>query len=150
MLKYSSIIRQCTTSRPKKYLCSPKMSAGSIRRVALAGLGAIGLQVARTLDSGAIQGYKLAAVAVRDRKKAHDNVSSFRNPPVIVERLEDLTSHADLVVECAPAKLLASIHCDRAVPKILRWISAKHWTLTDSHGSDPTGKRRMLSTFAVQ
>ena len=52
--------------------------------VAIAGLGAIGLDVARALDRG-IPGLKLIAVAARDHAKAAANLAGFINPPRIVE-----------------------------------------------------------------
>lgn len=76
-------------------------------RVAIAGLGAIGLKVAEALDRG-IPGCVLAAVSANDRGKAAERLSHLgRQVPVVA--LEALEPLADIVVECAPAKLLASI-----------------------------------------
>ncbi|MGI9386358.1 MAG: aspartate dehydrogenase [Methyloligellaceae bacterium] len=71
-------------------------------RLAIAGLGAIGLTVARRVDEGGIEGMVLTAVSVRDREKAQERFTEFNNPPELVElaRLADL---ADVVVECVPA-----------------------------------------------
>ncbi len=76
-------------------------------RVAVAGLGAVGIKVAEALDAG-IPGCRLAAVSARDRTRAADRLRAFRQPvPVLpVEALEPV---ADLVVECAPAHLLVPI-----------------------------------------
>jgi len=74
--------------------------------VAIAGLGSIGLPLARALDAG-VAGLQLRAVAVRDRAKAAVNLAQFRSPPQIVS-LEAL-SEADLVVEAAPAMLFEQI-----------------------------------------
>lgn len=87
----------------------PQSNPASIQRVALAGLGAIGLTVARALDGGGIKGYELAAVAVRDTEKAKKNLSAFQQQPFITDSFGSLADHADLVVECAPAKLLPEI-----------------------------------------
>ncbi|KAF2104112.1 putative L-aspartate dehydrogenase [Rhizodiscina lignyota] len=84
-------------------------SFGSVQRVALAGLGAIGLQVARTLDAGKIRGFELAAVAVRDTEKAKKTLSDFQRPPTVLDSVESLAEYADLVVECAPARILPQI-----------------------------------------
>jgi aspartate dehydrogenase len=76
-------------------------------RVAVAGLGAIGLKVAEALDRG-IPGCVLAAVSANDRSKAAERLSHLgRRVPVVA--LGELESLADIVVECAPAKLLPDI-----------------------------------------
>ena len=76
-------------------------------RVAVAGLGAIGLKLAEALDRG-IPGCVLAAVSANDRTKAAERLAHLgqRVPVVALDALEPL---ADIVVECAPAKLLPDI-----------------------------------------
>lgn len=76
-------------------------------KVGLAGLGAVGLGVARRLDAG-IAGLVLAAVAVRDRDKARRNLpgAGERIPIVAAEALAD---QCDIVVECLPPQLFRSI-----------------------------------------
>src|SRR6267142_4885971 len=76
-------------------------------RVAVAGLGAIGLKVAEALDRG-IPGCVLAAVSANDRSKALERLSHLGRPVPVVA-LEKLEPLADIVVECAPAKLLPAI-----------------------------------------
>ena len=76
-------------------------------RVAVAGLGAIGLKVAEALDKG-IPGCVLAAVSANDKSKAAERLSRF-NRAVPVAALAELEPLADIVVECAPAKLLPAI-----------------------------------------
>lgn len=76
-------------------------------RVGIAGLGAIGLQVARSLDKG-IPGLKLVGVSARDQKSAAARLSSLKQCVPIVN-LDELEPLADLVIECAPAHLLAAI-----------------------------------------
>ncbi len=76
--------------------------------VAIAGLGAIGLTVARTLDAGKIPGMVLSAVSVRDHDKARVNMAEFRQLPEIVP-VPELGSHADIVIECAPKSVFAEI-----------------------------------------
>ena len=71
--------------------------------VAIGGLGAIGLPLARALDAG-VPGLSLVAVAARDQAKAQANLAGFRNPPRLVA-LEAL-NQADIVVEAAPAASL--------------------------------------------
>jgi aspartate dehydrogenase len=76
-------------------------------KVAVAGLGAIGLKVAEALDRG-IPGCVLAAVSANDRGKATKRLAHLGHavPVVTLTELEPL---ADIVVECAPAKLLSAI-----------------------------------------
>jgi aspartate dehydrogenase len=76
-------------------------------RVAVAGLGAIGLKLAEALDRG-IPGCVLAAVSANDLTKAAARLSHLgRAVPVV--SLSELEPLADIVVECAPAKLLPAI-----------------------------------------
>ena len=77
-------------------------------RVAVAGLGAIGLEVARALDAGALPDLELAAVAARDLERARERCADFRAPPAVCPA-GDLPELADVVVECAPAAAFASI-----------------------------------------
>jgi aspartate dehydrogenase len=77
------------------------------QRVAIAGLGPIGLKVAAALDAG-IAGLSLAAVAVGDPKKPRPELDRLsRKPPVVP--LAELAEAADLVIECAPAAHLRAI-----------------------------------------
>jgi aspartate dehydrogenase len=76
-------------------------------RVAVAGLGAIGLKVAEALDRG-IPGCVLAAVSANDRRKAAERLAHLARPVPVVG-LAELEPLADIVVECAPAKVLAEI-----------------------------------------
>jgi aspartate dehydrogenase len=83
------------------------MGAGAPLTVAIGGLGAIGLTVARALDAG-IPGLELVAVSARDRDKAARNMADFKKP-VPVLGLAELASRADIVVECAPAAVFAEL-----------------------------------------
>ncbi|TNB49082.1 DUF108 domain-containing protein [Martelella lutilitoris] len=69
-------------------------------RVAVAGLGSIGMRVAAALDQG-IEGLELKAVAVRDAATAGARLAGLRSSPVILP-LADLPEAADIVVECLP------------------------------------------------
>lgn len=71
-------------------------------RLAIAGLGAIGLKVARAVDRGEIPGLELTAIAARDADKAHAKLRDFRTPPRLSD-LATLADHADVIVECIPA-----------------------------------------------
>lgn len=74
--------------------------------VAIAGLGAIGLELARRLDAG-IEGLTLVAVSARDLDRARKTVSDFQSIPKVVD-LEGLVI-ADIVVEAAPASAFDDI-----------------------------------------
>ena len=76
-------------------------------KVGVAGLGAVGLGVARRLAAG-IPGLVLAAVAVRDRDKARRSLPGVgeRIPIVAAEALAD---SCDVVVECLPPQLFRSV-----------------------------------------
>ena len=72
--------------------------------VAIAGLGAIGMKIARTIDAGGITDMRLTAVSARDQDKARNRVRDFADPPIVVEAT-DLARHADIIVECAPKSI---------------------------------------------
>jgi aspartate dehydrogenase len=75
--------------------------------VAIGGLGAIGLRLAKELDKG-IEGLSLAAVAARDAEKVKAAVAGFRTPPKVTD-LAGLAAAADVVVEAAPASVFEAI-----------------------------------------
>jgi aspartate dehydrogenase len=75
-------------------------------RVAIAGLGAIGVELATRL--AAVPGVELAAVSARDEHRAAEKLRSLGIDAPVVP-LGELEPLADLVVECAPAALLPEI-----------------------------------------
>lgn len=77
-------------------------------KVAIGGLGAIGLKVAKCLDAEEIPGMGLSAVSARDQAKLKRNISDFKNPPKILP-IEQLGQHADIVIECAPKKIFTAV-----------------------------------------
>jgi aspartate dehydrogenase len=76
-------------------------------RVAIAGLGAIGLKLAHELDRG-IDGLALSAVSARDKAAATTRLSGLKTQVPVLD-IADLEPLADLVIECAPASLLPAI-----------------------------------------
>jgi aspartate dehydrogenase len=76
-------------------------------RVAVVGLGAIGIRVVEALDDG-IDGLVLAAVSVQNPAKHQARLAKLKNPPALLP-IEALSEVADLVIECAPSTLLRSI-----------------------------------------
>lgn len=77
------------------------------QRVAVAGLGPIGIKLVEALDAG-IDGLVLSAVAVRDPNKTRPELDALRSKPPILP-IDQLEPMADIVIECAPAALLATI-----------------------------------------
>jgi aspartate dehydrogenase len=86
---------------------APQRRKAATLRVAIAGLGAIGLKVAEALDRS-IPGCALAAVSANDRGKAAARLAHLGHPPPVVA-IDELEPLADLVIECAPASLLPAI-----------------------------------------
>lgn len=76
-------------------------------RVAIAGLGAVGMKLADALHQG-VDGLRLAAVSAnnRDAAAARLRERGVEAPVLEIEKLEPV---ADIVVECAPAALLDAI-----------------------------------------
>lgn len=92
--------------------------------VAVAGLGSIGLRVARALDDG-LPGFRLAAVASSSIDRAQAAVSGFRVPPR-VRTLEDVPQEADIVIECLPPSVFPVLaeHVAAHAPSYLLVVSA--------------------------
>jgi aspartate dehydrogenase len=76
-------------------------------RVAVVGLGPIGIRVIEALDRG-IDGLVLSAVSVQHPEKHRDRLAKLSKPPVILP-IDALVEVADIVIECAPSKLVRSI-----------------------------------------
>src|ERR1700742_2022297 len=77
------------------------------QRVAVVGLGPIGTKVVEALDQG-IDGLALVAVSVSDPAKHQRFLAGLKQPPAVLP-IEALADNADMVIECAPAKLVRSI-----------------------------------------
>jgi aspartate dehydrogenase len=80
---------------------------GTRTRVAVAGLGAIGADVVRALDRG-IDGLMLVAVSASSPEKHRGWLAELKSAPDVVP-IERLAEVADIVVECAPSKVVRSI-----------------------------------------
>jgi aspartate dehydrogenase len=76
-------------------------------RVAIVGLGAIGRKVAHALDQG-IDGLALAAVSAKNPEKHQAWLAGLTKAPAVLP-VEALVDVADIVIECAPGKLVRSI-----------------------------------------
>jgi len=76
-------------------------------RVAIAGLGAIGRTLAKTLHDG-VPGLTLACAAAGDRAKAQAFLDREGIACPLVN-LDEFPAHADIAVECAPASQIENI-----------------------------------------
>ncbi len=76
--------------------------------LAIAGLGAIGMTVARRVDRGEVEGIRLVAVSAADLDRAKGRVADFAGPPAVMP-LAELPNHADVIVECAPSAAFAEL-----------------------------------------
>jgi aspartate dehydrogenase len=85
---------------------SLKISPGDLR-VAVVGLGAIGVKVVEALDRG-IEGLVLVAVSVQNPAKHRNFLARLKTRPAVVP-IDALCAIADIVIECAPAKLVRSV-----------------------------------------
>ena len=119
-------------------------------RVAVAGLGAVGLPVARALAAG-IEGLELAAVSARDRDRARRRMAAIA-PEIPVLPAAELARHAGIVVECVPKAAFAEI----AAPvveagKILVTVSGAALLVNDAliRRAGATGARIVLATGAL-
>ena len=76
-------------------------------RVAIVGLGPIGIGVMEALDRG-IDGLVLSAISVQHPDKHRDRLTKLARPPKILP-IDALADVADIVIECAPSRLVRSI-----------------------------------------
>lgn len=120
-------------------------------KVAIAGLGAIGLKVARTLDEGMLPGLLLATVSARDIEKAKRTIAGFKSPVPVVA-LADLPTWADVVVECIPAAQFKTVaEATVGAGKIFMPLSVGQM-ITNMHLIDrakETGARILVPTGAL-
>ncbi len=77
-------------------------------RVALAGFGTVGQELARRLTAGVIPAARLTAVSARDLDKARRNAAGLEPPPLVLP-VAELPAHADVIVECATGDALPEI-----------------------------------------
>lgn len=118
--------------------------------VAIAGMGAIGFNVARIIDEG-VPGLKLAAVASRDHAKVEGQLSNFKEPPIVCE-VAELPEYADVIVEAAPASVFDAI-ADPAVMAGRLFIPSSVGQLLRREDLGPlaakTGARIIIPTGAL-
>lgn len=95
-----------TPTRDRIALTKHISTVRKIQTVAVGGLGAVGLEVARALDVG-IEGLQLIAVAARDRDRARCLTTGFRTTPPIIPLSE--LAEAEIVVEALPAAIFEEV-----------------------------------------
>jgi aspartate dehydrogenase len=119
-------------------------------RVGIAGLGAVGREVARRLDAG-IPGLSLAAVSVRDVGKAQRLLPRVgKEVPVLPP--EALPEHCDVVVEgLPPAAFLAVAEATVERGRVFMPLSVgqllEHWNMVER--ARATGGRILVPTGAL-
>jgi len=120
-------------------------------RVAIAGLGTIGLKVAQTIDSGDLPGLSLTAVSAKNHAKAAANLRNFRTLPALVS-LGELADLADVVVECSPAAVFAQC-AEPAIAKGLIFITVSAGALLERADliaqAEKTGAQIIIPTGAL-
>lgn len=119
-------------------------------RVGIAGLGAVGREVARRLDAG-IPGLVLAAVSVRDLARAQRYLPRIgKDVPVLPP--DALPEHCDIVVEGLPpatfvAVATATVESGRVFMPLSVGQLLDHWHLVDR--ARETGARILVPTGAL-
>lgn len=120
------------------------------QRVAIAGLGAIGLKVARAFDTG-LPGLTLVAVAGRDKGRTLSQAANLACAPSVTDAAA-LAGIADIVVDCAPsasfAALAASVvDAGRMLITVNAGALLRHMDLVDR--ARDTGARIVVPTGAL-
>ncbi|NQV84900.1 MAG: aspartate dehydrogenase [Rhodospirillales bacterium] len=121
-----------------------------VLNVGIAGLGTVGLPVARWLDEKP-EGLVLAAVSAGNRERACQRIGGFQNSVPVVE-LAELADLCDVVVECAPpGHFLDIAEATLRAGRILMPLSVtsllKHMDLVDL--ARQTGGRIIVPTGAI-
>jgi aspartate dehydrogenase len=119
-------------------------------RVGLAGLGSVGVAVARRLQAG-IPGLVLAAVAVRDAAKAHRSLPAVGDKIPVLSLLE-LAETCDIIVEGLPPSLFrdVAVHAveqGRLFMPLSVGQLLEHWDLVER--ARRTGARILVPTGAL-
>ncbi len=116
----------------------------------MAGLGAVGLGVAKRLETG-IPGLILAAVAVRDKDKARRQLPDAAERIAIVAA-DALAQSCDIVVECLPPALfrgvaISAIDAGRIFMPLSVGQLLENWDLVER--AKATGARILVPTGAL-
>ena len=120
-------------------------------KLAIGGLGTIGMAIATRINAGDLPGIEVLAVSARDAAKARANLARLKRQPLLVP-LAELAEHADIVLECVPARHFVEI-AEPAVAKgrIFMPLSVGQ-LLTNMHlveKAKETGARILVPTGAL-
>lgn len=77
-------------------------------KIGIAGMGAVGLQVAKALDQGGLPGSTLTAFSARTDQRA-DEINRHLSKAVAHYPLADIANHCDLVIEALPPPLFEKL-----------------------------------------
>jgi len=119
-------------------------------KIGLAGLGAVGLEMARRLEAG-IPGLVLTAVSVRDKDKARPGLPQI-GAGIPIVAAETLAQSCDVIVECLPPQLFRSVASSAIeAAKIFMPLSVgqllENWDLVAR--AKATGARILVPTGAL-
>ncbi len=119
-------------------------------RVGVAGLGAVGLGVAKRLETG-IPGLVLAAIAVRDKEKARRHLPDAGGR-IAIAAADALAQSCDIVLECLPPALfrdvaISAIDAGRIFMPLSVGQLLENWDLVER--AKATGARILVPTGAL-
>jgi len=127
------------------------MATNGEMSVGVGGFGAIGMAVARALDSGSIPGMRLAAVSANDKLAAAARMRDYVSP-VSVVGLAALADTSDIVIECAPSAVFREV-AEAAIEKGRIFMPLSCGQLLDHMDlvtrAEETGARIVVPTGAL-
>ncbi len=121
-----------------------------VQRVAIAGLGAVGLPVARALAAG-IDGLRLTAVSARDLDGARRKMQALA-PDIPAIPASGLAEHAEIIVECVPKAAFAEVAAGAIeAGRVLVTVSGAALLVNGEliRRAEQTGARIVLATGAL-
>lgn len=77
-------------------------------KVGIVGLGAIGLEIAKTIDSKKLPNMSLVSVSSRDLTKAQNKLESLKSKPKLTN-IDETVILSDIIIESAPAAIFDEI-----------------------------------------
>ena len=79
------------------------------RKIAIAGFGAIGKELARRLTDGSMPAFELAVIGARDPDRTRLEAAKVLARPVEVVVSTDLAGRADILLECVPTPAFRAV-----------------------------------------
>ena len=77
-------------------------------KVGIVGLGAIGLEIAKSIDANKLSNMRLVAVSSRDLTKAGNKLNSLKSEPKLTS-IPEVGTLSDVIIESAPAAVFNEI-----------------------------------------